>query len=92
MPAAAEPSDELTLLRSLIAQVGTASRSGSLKDLAPALDAVAQRTWSEEEHRIVYESLRASARNHAAPIPLRQQMAAAATRLGHPDVDWDLYF
>jgi hypothetical protein len=82
--------DELATLRSLIARAQEAVGAGTFATLAPALDELASHRWRDEEHRIVYHSLRAVLRN--AAIPLRHQMAAEATRMGHPDVDWALYF
>lgn len=46
--------------------------------------------WSNEEHRVVFLCLRKSI--GFIGKGLRREMAAEATRRGHPDVDWDLYF
>lgn len=46
-------------------------------------------SWRGAEHRIVYETLarlRASGGESIA-----EQLPAQATRMGFPDVDWDLY-
>jgi hypothetical protein len=88
----ANSADDLALLRSLIAQSEAARDSGTLADFTAALASLASRLWSDEEYRVVFQSLWSAVRAHATPIPLRQQMAAEATRLGHPDVDWSLYF
>jgi len=85
--------DELAALRALIAQAA-AFRAASDADTealaAAAVEHLSGHRWRDEEHRVVYHSLRAALRHTA--IPIRQQMAAEATRMGHPDVDWSLYF
>jgi hypothetical protein len=81
---------ELALLRALIAPA-EATPAGQLPaKLVWALDKLSNHRWLDEEHRVVYHSLRAALRSTA--VPLRQQMAVEATRMGHPDVDWPLYF
>lgn len=46
--------------------------------------------WREAEHRIVYEALqRAGARDGAG---IQERLPAQATRMGFPDVNWELYF
>jgi|HubBroStandDraft_6_1064221.scaffolds.fasta_scaffold2659135_1 hypothetical protein len=87
-----QTAEDLALLRSLITQATAAGELGTIANVTLRLAAFASRTWSDEEHRVVYQSLCAALRGIAAPIPLGQQMAAEATRLGHPDVDWSLYF
>jgi hypothetical protein len=47
-------------------------------------------TWQEEEHKIVYQTLRKARANGA--VSLRTELPAHATRLGFPDVDWQSYF
>ncbi len=54
------------------------------------LDHLVNYQWSDEEHRIVYECLRKA--QQLRIVPLREWLASEATRLGHPDVDWDAYF
>jgi hypothetical protein len=54
------------------------------------LNQLASYKWGDEEHRVVFECLLAASRNRA--VPLQEEMAAQATRMGHPEVDWDLYF
>jgi hypothetical protein len=82
---------EIAALRELISRasrsVPSAHEPGDFKEL---LGAIAGYTWSDEEHRVVYECLRSARRRPV--VPLREEMAAEATRMGHPDVDWDLYF
>jgi hypothetical protein len=47
-------------------------------------------SWRRMDHRVVYDALaRTSSRD---PRPLREQVAAAATRMGFPDIDWTHYF
>jgi hypothetical protein len=72
---------ELAILRAFCASVPAAQDT---------LSRLANYSWQDEEHRVVYESLRAALRHPADR--LREEMAAEATRMGHPDVDWELYF
>jgi hypothetical protein len=51
---------------------------------------LANYTWNDPEHRIVFEALGKVRANDARE--LREQLPAAATRLGFPDVDWPNYF
>ncbi|MGH9575048.1 MAG: hypothetical protein ACRD40_16145, partial [Candidatus Acidiferrales bacterium] len=44
----------------------------------------------DHEHRVVFQCLGTARRTRV--IPLRTQMALMATRLGHPDLDWNFYF
>jgi hypothetical protein len=78
---------ELTLLRLLLARGGQGSSSIATPEVLRSLD---RHTWADEEHRVVYQSWRAARRNPA--LPLRQEMAAQATRAGHPEIDWPIYF
>ena len=46
--------------------------------------------WRDPEHRVVYEALlRIRVRDAAT---LRPELAATATRMGFPDVEWGEYF
>ena len=45
--------------------------------------------WLFDEHRVVFEALD---RVRAADPELREQLAAHATRMGFPEVAWELYF
>ncbi len=81
---------EIAILRALVSlaeQDPTRPRDGRLAD---ALHALRGYRWSDEENRIVYECLRGAA--HKTAAPLRKDMAAEAVRMGHPDVEWSLYF
>jgi hypothetical protein len=75
---------EVEILRSLCANNDSAVPRDAL------LRSLAHHAWQDPEHRIVFEALmrlgtRASAR-------LREELPAAATRMGFPDVDWKRYF
>lgn len=51
---------------------------------------LASHQWHEAEHRIVYEALqRVDARDGTE---IRERLPAQATRMGFPDVNWELYF
>lgn len=86
------PDIELSILRALVSRAQEAgdTRSRSIADSAGLYDELANHEWSETEHHVVYQCLRAARQPH--PVPLREELAARATRMGHPDVDWDLYF
>ncbi len=46
--------------------------------------------WSDPEHRVVFEALLRTPRSEEES--LRERLPAQATRMGFPDVDWELYF
>jgi len=82
---------ELNILRALLLQaIALAQRDTSIGEIEALLQQLSDYVWSNQEHRIVYECLRIAWR--VRTMPLRQEMASKATRLGHPDVDWDSYF
>lgn len=86
------PADlEIVLLRGLISlasrAVSAADDPGKCQEL---LGAIVSYVWADEEHRVVYECLQ-MAQGHSR-ARLREEMAAEATRMGHPEVDWDVYF
>lgn len=82
---------EIAALRDFIARASAGitgeSDAGQIKAL---LGRLAGYAWVEQEHRVVYECLRLA--HGRRVVPLREEMASEATRMGHPDVDWDLYF
>jgi len=45
--------------------------------------------WSNPEHKVVYDALRAL--RTTDPDARREQLPAQATRMGFPDVDWQNY-
>lgn len=82
---------ELHVLRALISLACDASEPNSAKGgVKTLLDQLSGYAWSDEEHRMVYECLRNAPSLRV--VPLRERLAAEATRMGHPDVDWDRYF
>lgn len=80
---------ECALLRLLITGCESGRPSG-VSGLAAAIEQLDGYRWSDEEYRVVYECLRRA--SHVRGTRLREEMAAEATRRGHPDVDWDVYF
>lgn len=46
--------------------------------------------WRDAEHRIVFEALAKLPGRDG--VELRRQLPAQATRMGFPDVHWELYF
>jgi hypothetical protein len=82
---------ELAILRALISRAQSEADSPGNAELGPALRNLAGHKWWDEEHCLVYECLRTAAvRNRH--VRLREEMAAEATRKGHPEVEWNLYF
>ena len=59
-------------------------------DRLEAIEALRGYAWRDEEHRVVFEALARVRSNDA--VPLREQLPAHATRMGFPDVEWNLYF
>ena len=82
---------ERTTLRALISQLIDPQQSSKSREVREAIESLSTHTWHDEENRVVSECLRASIAHHR-PLALREAMAAEATRKGHPDVDWNLYF
>lgn len=79
------------MLRALLATDAEDSPAEALAQaVAQAMAALDRHAWSDEEHRVVYACWCAARRNRA--IPLQQEMAAHATRMGHPEIDWPTYF
>lgn len=82
---------ELKILRLMLARAESAELPNAVNGGLEALvDQLLDYEWTDSEHRVVYECLRIARRSRVAP--LGTQMASVATRLGHPDVDWDSYF
>lgn len=82
---------ELTILRLMLARAESAELPNAVNGGLEALvDQLLDYEWTDSEHRVVYECLRIARRSRA--VPLGTQMASVATRLGHPDVNWDSYF
>jgi hypothetical protein len=51
---------------------------------------LASYAWRDAENRVVFESLTQLARG-LAPVEIREQLPAQATRMGFPDVNWENY-
>jgi hypothetical protein len=47
-------------------------------------------SWQDPDHKVVYDALRAI--RSRDPKTRRDQLPAQATRMGFPDLDWNLYF
>jgi len=75
---------ELTLLRMLCGPELAANARES------AMGSLARHAWRDDEHRVVFESLRRIRIFGSSSI--HAELPAAATRLGFPDVDWGRYF
>jgi hypothetical protein len=46
--------------------------------------------WQDPDHQVVYQALRAI--KSRDPKTRRNEIPAQVTRMGFPDVDWNLYF
>lgn len=90
MPGPAQTNLEIAALREFISRATGNASVDSEAELGKLIGEFAGYVWSDEEHRVVYECVR-SARGRRV-VRFREEMAAEATRMGHPDVDWDLYF
>ena len=75
---------ERALLRALC-------RSGALVELSPQARSELQGySWQGSDHQIIFEALlRISS---VGGRSLREQLAAQATRMGFPDINWSDYF
>lgn len=60
---------------------------GAMKAANEALRGYA---WRYQEHNVVFEALQKV--RAGGSVPLRERLAAQATRMGFPEVDWELYF
>lgn len=84
---------EIAVLRGLISRAAGGawlSATNDAVELSTLLSGIASYLWADEEHRVVYGCLRSA--QGLRKTRLREEMAAEATRMGHPDVDWDHYF
>src|ERR1039458_2790813 len=72
--------------RILRALCGSANTPAAWDGLTSQL---ADHTWQEPEHRVVYEALRQI--RSRDPKTRREQLPAQATRMGFPDVEWTAY-
>jgi hypothetical protein len=52
--------------------------------------ALREYTWRDVEHGLVYAAIQRLASRD--PKALREQLPAQATRMGFPDIDWQIYF
>lgn len=81
---------ELNVLRLLLTRAGRPQPNTGATQFRDLLDQLSDYVWSNEEHRVVYQCLRST--RHAPAASLRAEMASVATRMGHPEVDWNSYF
>ena len=88
MPSADSPESRIELERSVLrALCGGDLDSADWNRIAGRL---ASHAWSDPEHKVVYDALRAVRSNDAQTR--REQLPAQATRMGFPEVDWTNYF
>jgi hypothetical protein len=80
---------ELSILRTLISHAETGDFVEA-SEISQIIKELTNYGWSDQEHRVVFGCLRVCRGQRA--VRLREEMAAQATRMGHPDVAWDLYF
>ncbi|MGH9572776.1 MAG: hypothetical protein ACRD40_04505, partial [Candidatus Acidiferrales bacterium] len=88
MDDAARLEAELKVLRLLLYRASAVeSPNPPNSELTSFLDQLTGYEWMDHEHRVVFQCLGTARRTRV--IPLRTQMALMATRLGHPDLDWN---
>jgi hypothetical protein len=75
---------ERQLLRALCAGTGTPQ---DWDQLASRLSGY---LWQDPDHKVAYEALRAI--KSYEPKTRRDELPAQVTRMGFPDMDWNLYF
>jgi hypothetical protein len=66
-------------------------QTGGIAD-APSdtLHTLRQYSWVDADHRIVFQALLRL--GDASAKSLREQLPAEATRMGFPDIDWNVYW
>lgn len=89
MPAESPFEVERLVLRGVLSLTQHWTNAEAGDRLGPLLAELAGYRWKDQEHRVVYECLRILGASRTKPS--REQLAAQATRLGHPDVDWPTY-
>lgn len=81
---------ELNILRLMLARAEADMQPNAPGgDLTAFVDQLSDYKWTDSEHRVVYECLRAVPQVRIDQ--LREEVASIATRLGHPDVNWGSY-
>jgi len=53
------------------------------------MNSLSHHNWQDPDNRVIYEALRRIPTS--SPAAIRDQLPAAATRLGFPDLDWKPY-
>jgi hypothetical protein len=89
MPAQSLLEIEVFILRGLLLLAQERTNAQARAELGPLLAELTGYGWKDEEHRVVYQCLRILGASRAKPS--REELAAQATRMGHPDVDWPTY-
>jgi hypothetical protein len=82
---------EIEVLRAICSENanGKEDREKSRSQLLELLRELQDYCWRGDEHRVVYGALMAVKRSSGETIA--EQLPAQATRMGFPDVDWELY-
>lgn len=65
------------------------SNSLPQKNLAAAIESLKAYRWREPEHEIIFQAIRRVGKGGARP--LRDELPAALTRMGFPEVSWPRY-
>jgi len=87
MPLSDPPESAIEIEREILRAL--CSNAVSSADWPKAMARLARRSWKEPEHKVVYGALQALRTSDAQAR--RDQLPAQATRMGFPDVDWQLY-
>jgi hypothetical protein len=83
------PSESVTELERKILRAFCA-RESSPEDWNQLAHRLADYSWQEPDHRVIYDALRGIRTREAKTR--RDQLPAQATRMGFPDVDWSRFF
>lgn len=75
---------ERSVLRAICAFSGDATQRDHL------LKKLANYSWREPDHAVVYRAIRSLPAGNVAKW--REELPAAATRMGFPDLNWEYYF
>jgi hypothetical protein len=82
---------ERELLRQLCGpETDISSSSGESQCRARIIASLRNHKWRDPEHRIVFEALEKLPGGNS--YCLQQRLPAQATRMGFPDVNWQIYF
>jgi hypothetical protein len=80
---------ELEVLRWICSETGIDNRENIPSRLQTVLGELKDYRWRGDEHRVIYGAL--TTLRPSSGETIAGQLPAQATRMGFPDVDWNLY-